>query len=56
MVSDVRKMFWVTKIRRMVKRVSHECIKCKRLFPKCHHQKMADHIPARLEVGAVPFT
>lgn len=55
-VSDVRKTFWVTKIRRIAKQVSHQCVTCKRLFAKAKPQKMADHIPERLEEGHVPFT
>ena len=55
-VSDIRKKFWITKIRVVVKGVSSRCMLCKRLFAKVCSQKMADLPPERVTSGGKPFT
>jgi hypothetical protein len=55
-IAEVRKRFWVTRIRRVVRRVSGSCIKCKRLFANPGCQMMADHLQERLEAYNPPFT
>jgi len=54
-VSEVRKKFWITKIRRVVKRVSRSCFKCRKYFGSPCVQKMANLPPERLEAGRPPF-
>ena len=55
-ISEVRKRFWITKIRKLTKSIAHKCVRCKRLFGATSQQKMANHIPERLDAGNPPFT
>ena len=54
-VSNVRSTYWITKIRRLVKRIGNGCVTCKRYFAPPCEQKMADLPPERLESGHPPF-
>ncbi|XP_068205231.1 uncharacterized protein [Palaemon carinicauda] len=53
---EIRKKYWVTSVRSVVKRVAHGCIFCRRMFAKPCSQKMADLPSERLEFGKRPFT
>lgn len=55
-IANVRRRYWITRIRRLAKGIAHKCVKCKRLFAEPLFQKMGDHIPERLESGKPPFT
>jgi hypothetical protein len=52
----LRKQFWITRARVLIKRVSRNCVTCKRLFAKPAMQKMADLPPERLQPDKPPFT
>ena len=54
--SELRKQYWITKVRVLLKSVAHQCMFCKKMFAKSSVQKMADLPAERLEVGHRPFT
>jgi hypothetical protein len=54
-VSLIRRKFWMTKVRVVVKRVSRNCFKCKKLFSSSCLQKMADLPLERLDACKPPF-
>jgi len=55
-LSMVRKKFWITRSRALIKSIKSQCVVCKRLFGKPQVQKMADLPEERLESGNIPFT
>lgn len=55
-ISQIRKVYWITRIRRIVKRVARECFACRKLFSAPCSQKMASLPPERLEAGKPPFS
>lgn len=54
-VARIRTRFWITRIRNVVKRVVHGCMKCRKLFSTPCEQKMADLPAERLESSGRPF-
>jgi len=55
-VSEIRRKFWITKVRTVVKKVARDCFLCKRLFGPFCGQKMADLPPERVASGGRPFS
>ena len=55
-VSLIRRKYWITKVRVLVKGVSRKCFTCKRLFAPPSSQMMADLPVERLESHNVPLT
>lgn len=55
-IGQMRKRYWITKVRRIVKRIAHNCFVCKRFFTVPCVQKMACLPPERLEYGKPPFS
>lgn len=55
-VSQIRAKYWITKIRKVVTRVSTGCFKCRLLFAKPCTQRMADLPSERLQPDKPPFT
>lgn len=55
-VSEIRKEFWITKVRVVVKSVSRRCMLCRRLFSRPCSQKMADLPVERVTPGGKPFS
>jgi hypothetical protein len=55
-VSLIRRVFWVTRIRGIVKSVASGCILCKKLFSPTVQQKMADLPQQRIEAYHPPFS
>ncbi|CAB4006040.1 Hypothetical predicted protein [Paramuricea clavata] len=49
------KGFWIVGGKRLVNRVIHQCLKCKKLRGKLHQQKMAD-LPSERITPSAPFT
>ena len=45
----VRRRFWIIKARRIVNRVSRNCLVCKQMFASTEQQRMADLPPERLD-------
>ena len=56
MIIIIREKFWITKIRRAVKSVSHSCVTCRKLFAPPNVQIMADLLAERLHFGDPLFT
>lgn len=54
-ISLVRSRFWITNIRNLVKRISRECIVCKKRFSTPGHQQMADLPQTRVSPHHPPF-
>ena len=52
----IRKKYWITRIRPVVKQVVRECVRCKRLYAPTCVQKMSDLPSSRLEPYSSPFT
>jgi hypothetical protein len=55
-VSVIRKKYWITKIRTLVKSVSRKCFMCKKLFAPLSSQRMSDLPFERLEPYKRPFS
>ena len=55
-VGLVRKKFWITGLRRLVKGILKGCVKCRKLFAAPCSQKMADLPPERIESHNPPFS
>ena len=55
-LSLIRKKFWITKSRNLVKQVKRGCIMCKRLYGTPANQLMADLPADRMSVGGPPFS
>ncbi|XP_045028164.1 uncharacterized protein LOC123471199 [Daphnia magna] len=55
-ISYIRQHFWIPGGRELVKRIRHECEKCKRERAKPGEQLMAELPDSRLESGSAPFT
>ena len=55
-LSLLRKKFWITKARIVIKRLTRDCVTCKRLFGKVGYQKMADLPEDRLLANKPPFS
>ena len=55
-VALIRKKYWITRIRPVVKQVVRECVRCKRLYAPTCVQKMSDLPSSRLEPYSPPFT
>ena len=55
-VSEIRKKYWITKIRVVVKSVARRCLTCKKLFGSTVSQVMADLPSERLEPYKRPFS
>jgi hypothetical protein len=49
------KGYWIVGGKRLVNRVIHQCLKCKKLRGKLYHQKMAD-LPSERITPSPPFT
>jgi transposase InsO family protein len=54
--SEIRRKYWITKIRVVVKSVIRNCFMCKRLFGRPGDQKMSNLPQERLISGNPPFT
>ena len=54
--SQIRKHYWNTGVRALVKSISRSCMFCKKMFTRPCHQKMSDLPPDKLEAGHKPFT
>ena len=52
----IRKKFWITKARIVIKRVLKDCVTCRKLFRKPMVQRMAELPKERLEAFQSPFT
>ena len=55
-LSLLRRKYWVTKARSVIKSVKSGCVTCKKLFSAPCKQRMADLPPERLTPGEPPFT
>ena len=55
-LSVLRKRFWITKARPLIKKVVKSCVTCRRLYAKPCIQRMADLPSVRLEVHKPAFT
>ena len=55
-LSLVRQTFWITKSRRLVKKIVRSCVTCRKLYGKTCAQKMADLPSERLQASQPPFT
>ena len=55
-LSLLRRRYWITKARSIIKRVKKKCIVCKKLFGKPCTQQMANLPAERLEANIPPFT
>ena len=55
-LSLLRKRFWITRARSLIKRVSGVCVTCKKLYAMPAVQKMADLPAERLTPDKPPFT
>ena len=54
-LSMLRAHFWLTKPRRVIRKVIRDCVKCRRSFAKPASQIMADLPPERITPHAPPF-
>ena len=54
--SLIRRHFWITKIGSIVKKMSRNCVTCKKCFASPCSQQMADLPPDRLEPHKPPFS
>ncbi|XP_062534495.1 uncharacterized protein LOC134203622 [Armigeres subalbatus] len=41
-IASTRERFWIPNIRKLVRKVLHECVTCFRIKPRCHAQLMAE--------------
>ena len=55
-LAETRKRYWILKGRKLVKRVVHKCIRCRRNFGKMEAQQMANLPESRLTPYEPPFT
>ena len=55
-ISEIRKRYWIVRVRTVVKSVAHACVPCKKMFASALNQKMAELPPERLEAFNRPFT
>ena len=55
-LSIVREKYWITKARRILKKVISKCVLCRKMFAKPSSQIMADLPAERIEPGLPPFT
>ena len=51
----IRRRFWITKCRNIIKGIQRACVVCKRLFALPRAQRMANLPPERLMSGVKPF-
>ena len=51
----VRQSFWITKARRVIKSVLHNCVVCKLLYARARPQRMADLPHDRVNPSPAPF-
>ena len=54
-VSLIRRKYWITNVRNVVKSVARNCFKCKRLFASASTQYMANLPTERVNPGKAPF-
>ena len=54
-ISNLRKRFWITQARRLVKSIKRSCLMCKRLYGKPFYQKMGDILQEQTELGKPAF-
>ena len=55
-LSWIRKKFWITRCRSLLKKVRRDCVICRKLFDPPGYQRMADLPPERLIAGKPPFS
>ena len=55
-MASLRKKFWITRCRLLIRRVQRDCLVCKMLFAAPRPQRMADLPSDRLQAGKPPFT
>jgi hypothetical protein len=55
-LSWLRRRFWITRCRSIIKSVQRDCVVCRKLFGVPQSQKMADLPAERLEAGKPPFS
>ncbi|XP_062534088.1 uncharacterized protein LOC134203223 [Armigeres subalbatus] len=53
-IASTRERFWIPNIRKLVRKVLHECVTCFRIKPRCHAQLMAE-LPSERVNPAPPF-
>ena len=56
LLSLIRRKFWITRCRSIIKQVRRSCIVCKKMFDKVMVQRMADLPPGRCKPSTAPFT
>lgn len=54
-IAEIRKHYWITRVRSVVKRVAHDCVTCRKLFSPPMEQKMANLPPSRVAPFQPPF-
>lgn len=55
-LSRLRRKYWITKARKLIKSVKNKCVTCKKLYAAPMSQKMADLPVERCVPGKPPFT
>ena len=55
-LSELRKRYWITKARNLIKGIKRSCVTCRKLYAKGIVQKMADLPAERCEPGKPPFS
>ncbi|XP_062716335.1 uncharacterized protein LOC134291918 [Aedes albopictus] len=53
-IASTRERFWILNIRKLARKVLHECVTCFRMRPRCQEQLMAELPPERVN-PAPPF-
>ena len=56
LLSLIRRKFWITRCRSIIKQVRRSCIVCNKMFEKLMVQRMADLPPGRYNPSTTPFT
>ena len=54
-LSELRKRYWITNARNLIKGIKKRCVTCRRLYSQGMVQKMADLPRERCEPGGAPF-
>ena len=54
-LSELRKRYWITNARNLIKVIKKKCVTCRRLYAQSMVQKMADLPRERCEPGRAPF-
>ena len=54
-LSELRKRYWITRARNLIKGITKKCVTCRRLYVQGMVQKMSDLPRERCEPGSAPF-